>query len=110
MTDLNEKLKQIAELGTKLGTIINSDMTLIALDTEWYGSAPKRMQLHMASNGYKEIQAENHLDWTLKWINPAGYETYHFIANFCGIQLLTIFTEKELPEELKGQVEAMKKA
>ncbi len=110
MTDLNEKVKQIAELGMKLDAIINTDTELIAINTEWYGETPKKLELHMAASGYKEIQDEHHLDWTLRHINQTGYETYHFIADFCGIQLLTIFTERELPEELKGQVEEMKKA
>lgn len=107
MSELSKKLKRIAELGTELEKIINTDSTLIAVRTEWDGIAPKKIALHVSADNYETLKVEHSLNWKLESI---GNEFNHFGADFEGIKLLMLFDDKDLPEELKDQVEAMKKA
>ena len=101
MTDFNEKLQRIAELGTELTEIINADSALISADTEWPDRGPMVLKMHVSARKYEEIKKAFNPAWKLR----TRYEGYHFEAEFKGIRLLTIFSDQELPEELVEQVE-----
>lgn len=101
MTEFNEKLQRIAELGTELAEIINTNSGLISADVEWPDRGPKVLKMHVSSGKYKEIKKAFNPVWKLR----THYEGYHFEAEFKGIKLLMIFSDRELPEELAEQVE-----
>lgn len=106
MSELSKKLKRIAELGTELEKLINTDDTLIAVRTDWDGIAPKKITLHVSADNYEALKVEHSLDWKLESI---GSDFNHFGADFEGIKLLMLFKEMNLPEELRGQVDEIRK-
>ncbi len=101
MTKFKERLQRIAELGTELAEIINADSSLISADVEWPGRGPKVLKMHVSARNYEEIKKAFNPIWKLR----THYEGYHFEAEFEGIKLLMIFSDRELPEELVEQVE-----
>ena len=101
MTEFNEKLQRIAELGTELTEIINADLSLISADVEWPDRGLKVLKMHVSAGKYEEIKKAFHPVWKLR----THYEGYHFEAEFKGIKPLMIFNDQELPEELVEQVE-----
>ncbi len=106
MSEFGKKLKRIAELGEEMGAIIGADWDMIAVRSYWRGDGSETVVLHVCVDKYEALKAEYQLDWKLEAV---ATKYYHFTADFEGIKLLMLFSDAELPEELKDQVEERKK-
>lgn len=107
MSEFGKKLKRIAELGEEMGAIISADWDMISVSSDWREDGSETVVLHVCVDKYEALKAEYQLDWKLETVTTV---CYRFTADFEGIKLLMLFSDAELPEELKGQVEERKKA